>query len=457
MTVKPTLCKIIALGLGAMAPGCASDDPIVSKAGGQVVVTTCANSQSAIQQVVFHDARGAFLDALPVGEDGTVSFALERPGIVSMVVGDHLQETYSMETIFDVRPGERIALCAGDDGDVESTQTVGELKVQTAPVPAGAGYVDIDSRCLFGAWHTAQQETAIDSAIDIDGDCVDQDDTIDVLALARSESALVAFASAQDVPVSLVKSDTPLVLGAWRTDWARTLVQLDNVPADVFGGKVDIMLEGQLGEGRYAPWLHNGGLFSEDESAEVLIPKDFGSRWDYVIDLFYRSDDEHWQRTEYRRPYDSVPETIDLDASTSMLPRIEALETNAANPSRIEVSWSSGADVASHADVVEVALHWAVQRKPGDPVSLREGTWRAYAPADASLPLIMPELPEDLAPWRPQSADEITATQVTVSAFDWIEDFHAAIDQSKRSYYDQRAPIGSNTQTTSAFQGTLDP
>lgn len=380
----------LALAAGAACSGGGDDDddgatPSPSPTPSTVTVTVSAYADAqpvAGAYIVRHAADGSVLATVQTSSSGTLTVDAAPMITAGWIEGNG----YILETWVGVESGDSLSFGGRLDrspaGTLTASWTNGGFPEATRyVVNAGLGCRSNVTAPVAGA------PPAMDTVVSLSELCRQADDKFNLLAMAvDSTGQALAFAAVPDLAANATQQIPP-----WSTAFSSMDVTVSNRdPASPgVSARVTIRAGGSdydqfnttaiSGTGETVAFRHVPPQAVQADSYRVTagqgVPIPGGpGRGNGVTKV---------------RPSFLGTETIDLSTA---LPQFTAFTVNTSNMATPSFAWSSSASLAP-ADYLLMLVFVAGSE-------FRE--WTVFAPSSQSSPFAYPELPEDLAAWRPQ-------------------------------------------------------
>lgn len=326
--------------------------------------------------VVFHDTDGTVMNVGYTDGDGRAIRDVAPGGMVT-VAQTGTNDELRLTTVVGVHPGERIPV--GSRATVgPDPPSAGEVSIQLPGSWSGASAYAITLGCV----NTFTGSTTAPVLLDVPLTCVGTTGTFTVFAAAvdAAQQQPLAYSLAEGTPNGAL---TTVAMPAWRQDFSGLVVDTFNAPPDSTSvtAAVSLVVNGvpftypvqsaPIGGGDSAamtflspPGLAEGARMS---AAWSVSPESLIS---YYVD---------------------GPAAPLAANGESMLQQVGDLSLNQCGDP-LCFHWSTP-ERAGEADTMFAALRWG-----------SGGTaykWILFLPPEASSPFVFPELPEELAAWRP--------------------------------------------------------
>jgi hypothetical protein len=350
--------------------------------------------------VVFHGSDGRVIAYELTDETGVASAVVSTGSMITVAYVDNGENT--LRTVAGVEPGDTIHFTVGY---VPVSQApVGTVTATVpSPAPEGTAAYRFDPRC-GGAQSVPASTGSFSRAIN--ESCLDDDGTIDVVIAAGTTSGSTYYAVDEDLLV-VAGETTDATFGGWvaasvvdvqitdlpagqQLNWSMSYAH-DSWDRDFLGLSFDPFIDGY------------------DASSTWHLPGDFLDTVRHRIDL--RVDDT--RRTTADQRFAGVPTSPATFAAADLfLPRMASFTVSATDTVRPEIRWTAESPITNDvADAAEASVYWT------------GGSWTILHPVDASQPIVLPVLPDDLASYRPPTDLSVHAGSVNLTEADFLDGY----------------------------------
>lgn len=373
-------------------------------------------------EAIFHDADGKVLNQIKTSADGLAVADVPEGGMVTLVTDRFPDNSAELVTVVGVTPGETYRWNKG--GIIEPLT----VQITAGGEFPGAASYDYDFGC------TAFTSTEAVALLTIDqSHCAASSPMTDVLVSAR-DPAGVLLAHQHAVVPPLVDGSVVRLDGDWATEQRTIEIRSERPEPNQLWMTVSAWLRAS-GPGGFA------GLYSDPidlwapEVPLLWTVPAFGDSLQYFVQV----DGLGGALYSSARWLDTIANfEVQLDFPAAVEPRLVA---RTGQPARPDIEWNAP---GGGADVITLQLFTAAPSRLG---------WRIYVPADRTA-LQLPELPEDLAAVRPNSASRWSGltTATAYSAFESYEAVRAAIGRSVNDWDFTQVPWAPGDVLSRAFK-----
>jgi hypothetical protein len=394
--------------------------------------------------VVFHESSGAVIASVTTDASGRAKNVLPAGGAITVA---HLQsadgepEVAQLITFVALESTPELRVEIPRFGTPRPQEDlgpiVGQVLVDAPSLPDAHSY-----EIVLGCTSVTAQ--ALPVTLDIPEACLGNDGLVDVYISAYSVPEISAHLASGFQRGVQVDSEEPVrVAISWHAgDNEVVSVDFSSLPPNVTDAFV---LATQKADGMAFPPALVGKLNFASQAGQSLkleLPKGFADSADIIARL-HGSLEGATELVAFENPLQ--PMAVD---GSELLPTIAELVFD---PISRAVDWRSSGDL-SHADGMYISLR-----------SLPLGTsglarrWLVLAPPDFQPPLILPELPTDLADFSPEAAELATPSPgLAAFEFDWISGPEQFFQLGTIIIDDLCIPTGSSQRGRVTRTGTFD-
>lgn len=418
-----------------IAAGCDAGSPAPPLAE---VVVLDGDAPVAGAPVVFHDAAGHVTGLVATDERGVAAHPLEPGGLITVAHPAKITlATSRLQLITHVgaRPGERLTVEIPDAGAAyqpgDPGPVVGSIDLEIPPM-GGAGFFVVHLGCA----DVMIEE--LEAAVDVPERCLGAD--------GRVSLTVEAF-TPPDLPAPLgttfaagVELSSRVALPAW-AETAPVDVAIAATPDRATEASATlVMLAGGLA---FEPVMFDSApLAGEPVTLSPGVFPGFADAIDLEVRLFGAGAVTEWLRLD--APLESVVSV----SEGALLPMIGGV---AVDPGADSLSWQPTGDTG-FADATLLSLR--SERAEG--AVRRTRRWLVVAPPGIPSPFALPELPAELADWRPLPGDEYLEPGVVTFDVSWIAGYDAFLADHGAGFLDEPCvPAVSEARMTwsGAFHG----
>lgn len=326
--------------------------------------------------VVFHSGEdGAVRAHLATDSAGRASEVIDRGDAITIAWLDDFSDR-ELVTFTDLKPLEdlTVELSLGFDSPVNTT-----VEIVADPFPGAVDYI-VDHPCGL------QFSGDPGGTIELLDECFDPPGNLDIAIDAEdADGEPVAWTVARDVPVSENGSVT-ITMPAWRTDF--DTVHYEFTATGSNGPPSALLMSGTLVDGTVVAGNSSAGAALPGTATMPRLPP--GPEQALLTMLLA---DGSW----FIDVDPEFPDAVTIDAADALPGPVTVSAAGLGLSARPEVTWS-GPSVPGH-DATIAILSW-------DDGSWNR--WSVYARPRATGDLTFPALPDALAAFRPDGADEAT-------------------------------------------------
>jgi hypothetical protein len=343
--------------------------------------------------VVFSNVAGSILATTKTGKDGSASGPMVPGGMITVAHGTSVNH---LVTVTSVVPGDRILI-----GEEEDEGGVGQVMCRLAITVPGA-HPKAARLVVTAGVNDAEVgdpskpvTVAVMKRFVVDGK---------VRALARALDAkggVVAFSQAFAEGCATADAGTIATrLPAWSTDLRTFVIQPKGGEQGTIEGALVLVPTGSDGVslGRHE------SLLGADTKLEFSAPRPLGTRAHLKLTVKF---EDGRDRASLEERYTDLAEHTTLDLGARLLPRIRDAIVDGQGGPRPNIRWTATGPLAS-ADAIVVRFAWPITA---------EHVWTVLAPPDVPPRIVVPELPEELATWRPDSRSIVPSVGAIDASF----------------------------------------
>ncbi len=436
--MRTSLAALLALTFACQDP----ESPPPAAGDAVTVRVTDGGIPVAGVTVAFHGAAGDLLGTAVADGVGEARHAMEPGGLVTVAYPAHvapLDSRLQLITYAGVDPGQTITIEIPDYGNDywprDPAPVVGQLQIML-PSLANADRFVIHLGCID--YSTDQRVTVVD----VPQDCLGSDDRVDLTVEAFTAPDLparLATTFASDIAVSgdgIAEISLPA--------WVDPLPTIDVVVSDLPAAASDVHATPvMLADGLAFDPVQSDG--APAANGPITLSPQLLPAFARQIDLDVWFDDGAGRVTSVE--YLGMPVESSVAVSgTSFLPLLRDLVTDGQ-----QLAWSAAGDTSS-ADAALLSL--SSERTEG--AIRRSRRWIVLAPPDVASPFTLPELPNQMADYRPRPDDDYVEPGVTILDADWIDGWQRFVRDHGTGFLDDPClPVYSQARTTraGAFNG----
>jgi hypothetical protein len=379
---------------------------------------------AADRWVVFHDEAGTVTSSMKTGKDGKASAIVASRSMITAVYGLSVQH---LVTVVGVEPNDQLVIGEDEDeGGVANVVCTAMVTVRDKYpgaarhlVSLGVGQTEITdvtkptSMPVLKRYVVDGKFRVLAEAVDASGKPIAFTHAWIDQCANQGDGGDGAVAPVVPPPAKDVR------LPPWSTDYRPFSLNITSPVGDITSAPADSQVNAHAefaiisGEDRFDRGKRDAPLLRDAGPTRISFeaPRALGAKAAYKIAIaFDGSSSSPRERSVLEEHQPEMPEQIAIDLNARMLPRVSGvvLDPPSSNPARPSLRWRllGPMPATTKPDALVARFSWP---------ATREHVWTFVLPPDTPPRFAVPALPDDLATYRPNAREAITAS---VAVFD---------------------------------------